>query len=186
MRIVVTGSAGHLGEALIRTLRRSAHEAFGVDLQPSPYTDFVGSIVDRSFARTCVAGADAVLHTAALHKPHVVTHGRQQFVDTNITGTLNLLEEAARTSVRAFVFTSTTSVYGHAARPARGEPAAWITEDVVPVPRNIYDLTKRAAEDLCELMHPTQGWRASCCERHVSFRTKTTTSAFVRNTATRT
>ena len=40
-------------------------------------------------------GVDAVLHAATLHKPHVATHSRQDFVDTNITGTLNLLEEAA-------------------------------------------------------------------------------------------
>ena len=50
------------------------------------------------------------------------------------------------------MFTSTTSAFGRALTPAEGEPAAWITEDVVPVPRNIYGVTKRAAEDLCELI----------------------------------
>jgi UDP-glucose 4-epimerase len=62
-------------------------------------------------------GVGAVVHTATLHKPHVDTHSRQAFVDTNITGTLNLLEEAMRVGVRAFVFTSTTSVFGRALRP---------------------------------------------------------------------
>src|SRR6266567_4562912 len=98
-------------------------------------------------------GVDAVLHAATLHKPHVVTHSRQDFVDTNITGTLNLLEEATSAGVAAFVFTSTTSAFGRALTPPPGAPAAWVTEDVRPVPKNIYGVTKVAAEDLCELFH---------------------------------
>jgi UDP-glucose 4-epimerase len=99
----------------------------------------------------------AVLHAATLHKPHVGTHSRQEFVDTNVTGTLNLLEEAAAAGVRAFVFTSTTSAFGSALVPPPGAPAAWITEDVTPVPRNIYGVTKVAAEDLCQLFHRSHG-----------------------------
>jgi nucleoside-diphosphate-sugar epimerase len=41
--------------------------------------------------------------------------------------------------------------------PAPGEPAAWITEDVRPVPRNVYGATKVAAEDVCELVHRDHG-----------------------------
>ena len=52
------------------------------------------------------------------------SHGRQDFVDTNITGTLVLLEEAAAAGVRSFVFTSTTSAFGRALTPAPGAPAA--------------------------------------------------------------
>jgi UDP-glucose 4-epimerase len=157
MRILVTGSRGHLGEALIRTLRASAYEAVGIDLIASPYTDRVGSIVDRVFVHTCMRGVDAVLHAATLHKPHVATHSRQQFVDTNVSGTLNLLEEAKVANVRAFVFTSTTSTFGRAMAPAPGKPAVWITEDVVPKPKNIYGATKIAAEDLCELFARSLG-----------------------------
>jgi nucleoside-diphosphate-sugar epimerase len=98
-------------------------------------------------------GVDAVLHTATLHKPHIITHGRQSFVDVNITGTLNLLEEAASVGVESFVFTSTTSAFGAALTPPVETPAAWVTEDVTPIPRNIYGVTKTAAEDLCELFH---------------------------------
>src|ERR1700704_5555553 len=94
MRILVTGSAGHLGEALMRTLPGSGHEAIGVDILDSPYTHHVGSIADREFVQRCMRGADAVLHAATLHKPHVATHARQDFVAVNITGTLNLLEES--------------------------------------------------------------------------------------------
>jgi len=157
MAILITGSAGHLGEALMRTLRAGGHEPIGIDLKPSSFTTMTGSISDRGFVRSCMAGADAVVHTAALHKPHIATHSRQAFVDANVTGTLNLLEEAVSAGVHTFVLTSTTSVYGHALTPPAGAPAAWITEEVVPVPRNIYGITKLAAEQLCELFHRTRG-----------------------------
>jgi UDP-glucose 4-epimerase len=157
MTILVTGSAGHLGEALMRTLREAGHHAIGVDIKESAFTQEVGSITDRSFVKRCMPGVHAVLHTATLHKPHVVSHTRQDFVDTNLTGTLNLLEEATAAEVGAFVFTSTTSVFGRALTPPPGAPAAWITEDVVPAPRNIYGVTKVAAENLCELFHGIRG-----------------------------
>jgi UDP-glucose 4-epimerase len=102
-------------------------------------------------------GVDAVLHTASLHKPHVITRSLQDFVDTNITGTLNLLEEAASAGVQSFVFTSTTSAFGGALTPPAGAPAVWVTEDGTSVPKNIYGVTKTAAEDLCELFHRDRG-----------------------------
>jgi UDP-glucose 4-epimerase len=152
VRILVTGSAGHLGEALMRVLPTHGHEVVGLDILKSPYTTVVGSIADRGTVRAQVDGADAVVHCATLHKPHVESHTRADFVETNIQGTLNLLEEAVAAKVSRFVFTSTTSTFGHALTPAAGEPAAWITEDVAPVPRNIYGATKVAAEDLCQLV----------------------------------
>jgi UDP-glucose 4-epimerase len=157
MKILVTGSSGHLGEALVRRLRNTKHEIIGLDLLPSPFTGHVGSILDRTCVRKCMQGVGSVLHTATLHKPHVATHQPQAFVDTNITGTLILLEEAVVAGVSSFVFTSTTSTFGAALTPLAGMPAAWITEEVQPVPRNIYGVTKVAAEDLCELFHRQHG-----------------------------
>jgi UDP-glucose 4-epimerase len=153
MNILVTGSAGHLGEALMRTLPQSGHEPIGIDIKKSAFTHETGSVTDRSFAKSCLRAVDAVLHTATLHKPHIATHTRQDFVDTNITGTLNLLEEAMDAGISAFIFTSTTSVFGRALTPSPRAPAAWITEDVAPLPKNIYGITKVAAENLCELFH---------------------------------
>ncbi len=157
MKVLVTGSSGHLGEALVRVLRQSEHEVIGVDLLASEFTDQVGSLVDRDLVRRCMQGVDAVLHTATLHKPHVVTHSRQDFVDTNITATLHLLEEAHLAGVQSFIYTSTTSTFGDALRPAPGAPAVWITEEVRPQPKNIYGVTKTAAEDLCQLFFRNHG-----------------------------
>jgi nucleoside-diphosphate-sugar epimerase len=158
--VLVTGSSGHLGEALMRTLQAQRREAVGIDVLPGAFSHHVGSITDRAFVRRCMKGVTTVLHTATLHKPHVATHSRQDFVDVNLTGTLNLLEEAAAAGVTAFVYTSTTSVFGDALVPPPGEPAAWITEDVTAVPKNIYGVTKAAAEDLCQLFARNHSLRA--------------------------
>src|SRR3954452_9361943 len=157
MRILVTGSSGHLGEALMRVLRADGADVAGLDVLEGPYTDLVGSIADRAVVRRALEGADAVLHAATLHKPHVGSHSRQEFVDTNVTGTLNLLEEAVQAGVGRFVFTSTTSAFGRALTPQDGRPSAWIDEDVVPIPRNVYGVTKTSAEGLCELVHRDHG-----------------------------
>jgi UDP-glucose 4-epimerase len=159
MRVLVTGSAGHLGEALMRTLRADAGVcgAVGLDARPSPFTDIVASITDVGAVREAVQGVDAVIHTATLHKPHVATHSRQAFVDTNVSGTLCLLDAAAAQGVKAFVFSSSTSVFGDALVPPAGQPAAWIDESVLPLPKNIYGATKAAAEDLCQLAQRNQG-----------------------------
>jgi nucleoside-diphosphate-sugar epimerase len=157
MRMLVTGSSGHLGEALVRSLRDAGHDVIGLDVVEGPCTNRVGSICDRAFVRQCMAGATTVFHPATLHKPHVGTHSRQAFIDVNLTGTLNLLEEAVATGVESFVYTSTTSVFGDALMPASSEPAVWITEDVADVPKNIYGVTKAAAEDLCQLFQRNQG-----------------------------
>jgi UDP-glucose 4-epimerase len=151
MTNLVTGSAGHLGEALMRTFRAKGRPARGIDLKPSAFTDMVGSITERNFARLAVTGVQSIIHAATLHKPHVATNTHQDFLDVNVTGTLNLLESAVAAGIGRFVFTSTTSVFGAALTPGPGEPAAWITEVVPPVAKNIYGVTKTAAEGLCEL-----------------------------------
>jgi nucleoside-diphosphate-sugar epimerase len=157
VRILVTGSAGHLGEALVRVLRARGDEVVGLDVLESPHTDVNGSVADRGLVRRAVAEVEAVIHAATLHKPHVGSHARAEFVETNVTGTLTLLEEALAAGVGRFLFTSTTSAFGQALRPGPGEPAAWVTEDVTPVPRNIYGVTKTAAEDICELIARDHG-----------------------------
>lgn len=146
-----------MGEALVRTLRNGRHGVEGLDRLDGPFTSHVGSILDSGLVRRSLRGVQKVLHAATLHRPHVDTHTRQDFIDTNITGTLNLLEEAVSAGIESFVYTSTTSVFGDALIPPPSAPAAWITETVVPVPRNIYGVTKAAAEDLCQLFSRNHG-----------------------------
>ncbi|MFK7891010.1 MAG: NAD-dependent epimerase/dehydratase family protein [Granulosicoccus sp.] len=154
MRVLVTGSSGHLGEALMRVLGQHPDLLLtGLDIKPSAFTNAVGSVHDAGFVNTCMAGVDVIYHTATLHKPHVATHSKQDFFDVNVSGTLALLEAAVAHGVSRFIFTSTTSVFGDAMRPEPGQPAVWVTEDLQPLPKNIYGVTKFAAEDLCHLFH---------------------------------
>jgi len=103
MRVLVTGSSGHLGEALAVALGSEGCEVMGLDVVEAAHTGIMGSIVDRALVRRSLEGIDVVVHTATLHKPHVGTHSRRDFVDTNVSGTLNLLEEAADAGVGSFV-----------------------------------------------------------------------------------
>lgn len=137
----------------MRSLGAQGHEVRGLDIKAADFTTDVGSITDPEQVRRCMKGVETVFHSATLHKPHVVTHSKQDFVDVNISGTLNLLEAAVDAGVKAFIFTSTTSVFGDALRPAPGEPSVWVTESLTPVPKNIYGVTKTAAENLCQLFH---------------------------------
>jgi UDP-glucose 4-epimerase len=162
MRILLTGSSGWLGQTLAPRLERDGHFVVGLDPAPSPTTRVVGSIADRA----CVAKAmrdfevEAVIHSGALHKPHVETCARADFVAVNVQGTLNLLEEAVApgSKVTRFVMTSTTSLMIskeiRAGREGGARQAIWIDEDMAPLlPRNIYGVSKLSAEHLCRLFH---------------------------------
>lgn len=157
MTVLVTGSAGHLGEAIMRSLRAAGRDCRGIDVKPSTFTDHVGSVSDSNLVQACMTGVTSVLHTATLHKPHVATHGWLDFIDTNIVGTTVLLEAAHAAGVSAFVFTSTTSTFGHALRPGRVGPAVWVDEDLAPDAKNIYGATKLAAENIAQIFHHKHG-----------------------------
>lgn len=146
MRILVTGSSGYLGSAIAQLLAIN-HEPVGIDIMSGRWTQRVVDITDRSLVGKLVRGMDAVIHTASLHQPHITTHSSQQFLAVNVTGALNLLEAAAQNDVQRFVYTSTTSLYGHALVPQH--KAVWVTENLSPRPRDIYDHTKVTAERLC-------------------------------------
>ena len=166
MRVLVTGSSGWLGTALVPQLRAAGHTVTGLDLKPSPKTDVVGSITEPSLVRTTIdeRGIEAVIHAATLHKPHVATRSATDFVAVNVQGTLNLLDAATApgSPVERFVFTSTTSLMIsaeiRAGREGGADRAAWLTEAVTDLrPRNIYGVTKLAAEHLCRLHHELHG-----------------------------
>ena len=166
MNILVTGSSGWLGQTLVPRLVRDGHKVVGLDPEPGPTTEVVGSVVDRALVRHLVRdhGIEAIVHGAARHKPHIETHDNSEFVAVNVQGTLNLLEEAVApgSKVDRFVFTSTTSLMisqeireAHKRGIAR---AFWIDEDMTELhPRNIYGVSKLAAEHLCRMVHGNSG-----------------------------
>lgn len=161
MRILVTGANGHLGAAVMELLAASGHKATGLDLKAGAGVDLVGDLAQADWIAEVTKGFDAVLHTATLHKPHVATHSRQDFVNTNITGSLDLLDAATRHNIPHLVMASTTSVYALALRPQPDQPAVWVDEDLPPAPKNIYGITKVAAEDLCRLASRKEGLRTT-------------------------
>ncbi len=166
MNILVTGSSGWLGRTLVPRLLRDGHRVVGLDPEAGPTTAVVGSVVDRALVRHIVRdhGIEAIVHAAARHKPHIETHDNSEFVAVNVQGTLNLLEEAVAEGSRVdrFVFTSTTSLMiSQRIRDGRAggaKEATWIDETLAPLePRNIYGVTKRAAEELCRLFNHLHG-----------------------------
>jgi len=161
MRILLTGSSGWLGRYLAPMLRAEGHEVTGLDVAEGVDTEVIGSVADAALVeRTMVShGIEGVIHAGALHKPDIVRYSRQAFIDVNVTGTLNLLEAAARVEVRSFVFTSTTSLMiTQAIRDETAGEAVWLDEDSGPLkPRNIYGITKRSAEELCRLIQAETG-----------------------------
>ena len=157
MHVLLTGSSGWLGRHLSPMLEAAGYRVTGLDIVSGNATDVVFSVadgpsIDRLFSD---ARFDAVIHAGGLHKPDIARYPNQAFVDVNVTGTLNLLEAAAATSVSRFVFTSTTSLMiSDAIRAGKGDAAIWIDESLTPIePRNIYGVTKYAAEHLCRLAH---------------------------------
>jgi UDP-glucose 4-epimerase len=157
MRILLTGSSGWLGRTLGPRLRQLGHFVTGLDPVASRDTAVVGSVADRATVRRAIAdnGIEAIVHAGALHKPDIERRDRQAFIDVNVQGTFNLVEEAIAQRVSRFVFTSTTSLMIsetiRAGLSGGARRAAWLTEDMSPEPRNIYGVTKLAAEHLCRL-----------------------------------
>ncbi|MDC8015987.1 NAD-dependent epimerase/dehydratase family protein [Tahibacter soli] len=145
MKIVVTGASGRIGRAIHVRLSRE-HDVVGFDRAPSSTADVVGDLDDAVLLRRVCDGADAIVHTAALHAPHVGLVADAQFERVNVDGTRRVLDAAVAANVPRFVFTSSTAVFGDAATPR--ERAGWVDEALAPQPVTIYHRTKLAAEAL--------------------------------------
>ncbi|BDY04792.1 NAD(P)-dependent oxidoreductase [Ferrimonas sp. YFM] len=145
MTVLVTGSAGRIGRAIYIHLANLGYQVRGVDLTPCSTADLVGDLCDDEVRRQALEGITALVHTAALHAPHVGLAPQQRFQQINVTLTQQLVEEGVRQGLKQVVFTSTTALYGHSSEPTRGR-AAWVDEQAVPQPRTVYHTTKLEAE----------------------------------------
>lgn len=161
MKVLVTGSAGWLGRHLYPLLRDAGHEPAGLDIAAAETVDIIANLADRHAVSAAFDSYDfdAVIHAGALHKPDIARFQPQAFIDVNVTGTLNVLEEAVARPGTRFVFTSTTSLMiSQRIRNEESTAAFWLDEEMAPLePRNIYGVTKLAAEALCRQHHTEHG-----------------------------
>lgn len=173
MRILVTGGAGFIGSHACAQLLRQGHAVAAIDdfndfydpaikranIRALPDVElFEGDIRDAAFVEKTVGAGkfDAVIHAAARAGVRPSLKNPQLYIDTNITGTQNLLAAAHRAGIGRFVFASSSSVYGLAKKSP-------FTEDM-PLPQTLspYAATKIAGEHLCGNYAHLYGMRAVC------------------------
>jgi len=157
MKVVVTGSRGKVGRATTRALLDAGHDVLGVDLAPPVFDAGVAvpgryqmaDLTDAGSAYAVVAGADAVVHVAAIpqptgNPPHVV-------FQTNLMSTFNVLEAAVRFGVTRFVNVSSESIVGNifAERPFLPSYAP-VDESHPLLPQDPYALSKLFGEQMMD------------------------------------
>lgn len=143
MKVLITGSAGRVGRAIYIKLMTN-YDVVGLDKTPCSTADYVGDIRDHDLIKQALDGVDVIIHTAALHAPHVGLHSDDSFYTINVDATEQLALLGIEAGVKQFIFTSTTALYGSASTPFG--KTGWITEQVIPKPKSIYHKTKIAAE----------------------------------------
>jgi dTDP-glucose 4,6-dehydratase len=130
MKVLVTGADGFIGSHLTEALVRAGHEVRAFVFYNSfnnwgwldqcasdvkgNFEIFSGDIRDPYGVKTAMAGCDAVLHLAALIAIPYSYHSPDTYVDTNVKGTLNVVQAARELSLKKVVHTSTSEVYGTA------------------------------------------------------------------------
>lgn len=166
MRILVTGADGFIGSHLTEALVRSGHEVRAFVLYNSfnswgwldrcgsdvkgKFEIFAGDIRDPNGVRTAVKDCDVVLHLAALIAIPYSYHSPDMYVDTNIRGTLNVVQAARDLGVRKIVQTSTSEVYG----TAKFVP---ITEDHPLQGQSPYSASKIGADQIAMSFYTSFG-----------------------------
>jgi len=157
MRVLVTGADGFIGSHLTEALVRAGYEVRAFVLYNSfnsrgwldhcgrdvagRFEVFAGDVRDPNGVRTATRGCDAVLHLAALIAIPYSYHSPDSYVDTNIKGTLNVVQAARELGVSRVVHTSTSEVYG----TARFVP---ITEEHPLQGQSPYSASKIGADQL--------------------------------------
>jgi NAD dependent epimerase/dehydratase len=164
--ILVTGADGFIGSHLVEALARQgrrvralvlynsfAHRGW-LDALPQAVLDAIevvpGDVRDRGMVDAAAAGCGSALHLAALIAIPYSYQAPESYVDTNVRGTLNVLEAVRRHGLAKLVVTSTSEVYGTA-------QAVPITEDHPLSAQSPYAATKVAADQLALSYHRTFG-----------------------------
>ena len=166
LKILITGADGFIGSHLTEALIRLGHNVRAFVLYNSfgswgwldhcsndvrgQFEVFAGDIRDPHGVKEAMRGCDAVLHLAALIAIPYSYHSPDPYVDTNVKGTLNVLQAARELGVRRVVHTSTSEVYG----TARFVP---ITEDHPLQGQSPYSATKIAADQLAYSFYASFG-----------------------------
>lgn len=153
--ILVTGSSGHLGSALVAALKdRHAVVQFDVRERSDPSQHdigpvFTGSITDPSIVAQAMDGVDTVIHCAAIPGPRKPYH---KLVETNVMGTFNVLEAAGnRKEIERFVFISSLTWHGLSEHPWTNRPLFLpISEGHPSLAVDYYSCSKVQAEYWCE------------------------------------
>lgn len=152
--ILVTGSSGRVGRAVVSELLDQGREVCGLDLRPSGrtargYREVAGSLDDPATVARAIEGATGVIHLGAFMS--WAPGDRDAMVRANVEGTRLLLDAAAGAEVRRFVFASSGEVY-----PENAPETLPITEDHPLRPTSPYGLTKLLGEELVRF-HGRQG-----------------------------
>lgn len=165
-KVLVTGADGFIGSHLTEALVRAGHDVRAFVLYNSfnswgwldrcapdvagKFEVFAGDVRDPNGVRQAMQGCDAVLHLAALIAIPYSYHSPDTYVDTNVKGTLNILQAARDLGVRRVIHTSTSEVYG----TARFVP---ITEAHPLQGQSPYSATKIAADQLAYSFYASFG-----------------------------
>jgi len=147
MKVVVTGSSGKAGRAVVRSLLERDHDVLGVDLVPPRERlapSLVADLTELGQTLECLAGADAVVHLAAIPASGIQTE--ETTFRTNLGSTYNVFEAARLLSLRRVVWASSETIFGI---PLDREPPAYapIDEEHPPLPQSSYALSKLLAEE---------------------------------------
>lgn len=146
MKILLTGSAGFIGSALKKFLEKQGIEIIPFDLRDNPPSD----TRDLVEVKEKMKGADGIIHLAAVSRVKWAFEDPLLCIQTNVGGTINILE-AARVGDRPWViFGSSREVFGE----SRPLPA---TEETPCRPMNVYGIAKFAGEDLCKIFSKDYG-----------------------------
>ena len=153
MRVLVTGGAGFIGSHIVEHFQGKADEIRVLDnlrsgyrknLQGLEHTFIEGSITDRAVVREAVDGVDYVFHMAAMISVPESMGKPIECVEINTTGTLVVLEEAAKAGVKKMCFSSSAANYGD-------NPVVPKIETMLPEPKSPYAITKLDGEYYCDM-----------------------------------